>query len=45
MLSLTLRQIEYATATARHGGMTAAAAALHVSQPALSVALGCACGC
>jgi DNA-binding transcriptional LysR family regulator len=39
MLSLTLRQIEYATATARHGGMTAAAAALHVSQPALSVAL------
>ncbi|TXI01375.1 MAG: LysR family transcriptional regulator, partial [Pseudorhodobacter sp.] len=39
MLSLTLRQIEYATATARHGGMSAAAAALHVSQPALSVAL------
>lgn len=39
MLSLTLRQLEYATAVARHGGMTAAAAALHVSQPALSVAL------
>lgn len=39
MLSLTLRQIEYATATARHGGMSAAATALHVSQPALSVAL------
>lgn len=39
MLSLTLRQIEYATATAQHGGMSAAAAALHVSQPALSVAL------
>lgn len=39
MLSLTLRQLEYATAVARHGGMTAAAQALHVSQPALSVAL------
>lgn len=40
MLSLTLRQIEYAVAVARHGGMSAAATALHVSQPALSVALG-----
>ena len=40
MLSLTLRQIEYAVAVGRHGGMSAAAAALHVSQPALSVALG-----
>lgn len=39
MLSLTLRQLEYATAVARHGGMTAAAQTLHVSQPALSVAL------
>ncbi|MFT4149508.1 MAG: LysR family transcriptional regulator [Paracoccaceae bacterium] len=39
MLSLTLRQIEYVTAIARHCGMTAAAAALHVSQPSLSVAL------
>lgn len=39
MLSLTLRQIEYAVAVARHGGMSAAASALHVSQPALSVAL------
>ena len=39
MLSLTLRQLEYATAVARHGGMTAAASALNVSQPALSVAL------
>jgi DNA-binding transcriptional LysR family regulator len=40
MLSVTLRQLEYACAVARHGGMTAAAEALHVSQPALSVALG-----
>ena len=39
MLSLTLRQIEYAVAVAAQGGMSAAAAALHVSQPALSVAL------
>ena len=39
MLSLTLRQIEYASGVATHGGMSAAAAALHVSQPALSVAL------
>ena len=39
MLSTTLRQLEYVCAIARHGGLTAAAAALHVSQPALSVAL------
>lgn len=39
MLSLTLRQIEYAVAIARHGGVTAAASALNVSQPSLSVAL------
>lgn len=38
-LSLTLRQLEYAVAILRHGGLTAAAEALHVSQPALSVAL------
>lgn len=40
MLSVSLRQLEYACAVARHGGMTAAAEALHVSQPALSVAIG-----
>ncbi len=39
MLSITLRQLEYATAVARHGGITTAAEALHVSQPALSVAI------
>ena len=39
-LSITLRQLEYAVAIAQHGGVTAAAEALHVSQPALSVALG-----
>ncbi|MCU9847187.1 LysR family transcriptional regulator [Defluviimonas sp. WL0024] len=39
MLSITLRQLEYATAVARAGGMTSAAEALNVSQPALSVAL------
>lgn len=39
MLSLTLRQLEYAVAIQRHGGLTQAAEALHVSQPALSVAL------
>ncbi|MGV8986361.1 MAG: LysR family transcriptional regulator [Cypionkella sp.] len=39
MLSITLRQLEYAIAIGRHGGLTAAAEALHVSQPALSVAL------
>ena len=40
MLSLTLRQVEFALAVAHHGGMSAAAQALHVSQPALSVAIG-----
>lgn len=40
MLSVTVRQLEYAVAAAGHGGVTAAAAALHVSQPSLSVAIG-----
>lgn len=40
MLSITLRQLEYAVAVARHESVSLAAAALHVSQPALSVALG-----
>ncbi|MFN3955291.1 MAG: LysR family transcriptional regulator [Pararhodobacter sp.] len=39
MLYLTLRQIEYVTAIARAGSLSAAAAQLNVSQPSLSVAL------
>ncbi len=39
MLCLTLRQLEYVTAVAREGSLSGAALALHVSQPALSVAL------
>lgn len=39
MLYLTLRHYEYATAVAHHGSLSAAAQALHVSQPALSNAL------
>jgi DNA-binding transcriptional LysR family regulator len=39
MLSVSIRQIEYVVAVAEHGGVTSAADALHVSQPALSVAI------
>ena len=39
MLYLTLRHYEYICATAQHGSLSAAAEALHVSQPALSTAL------
>ncbi len=39
MLSISLRQYGYLVAAADHGNLTAAAAALHVSQPALSVAI------
>jgi len=40
MLSITLRQLEYAVAIGRAQSMTLAAETLHVSQPALSVAIG-----
>lgn len=39
MLSITLRQLEYAVAVGRAESVTLAAETLHVSQPALSVAL------
>ena len=39
MLYLTLRHYEYTCAVAQHGSLSAAAQALHVSQPALSTAL------
>jgi DNA-binding transcriptional LysR family regulator len=39
MLSITIRQLEYAVAVARAGGVTLAAERLNTSQPALSVAL------
>ena len=39
MLSLSLRHVEYAIAVAEHGSVSLAAAAIHVSQPALSVAI------
>ena len=39
MLYLTLRHYEYVCAIAQHGSLSAAAAAAHVSQPALSNAL------
>lgn len=39
MTRLTLRQLQYLIATARYGGLTAAAEALHVSQPSISAAI------
>lgn len=39
MLYLTLRHYEYVCAVARHGSLSAAAEAVHASQPALSAAL------
>jgi DNA-binding transcriptional LysR family regulator len=39
MLSVSIRQIEYVVAVAEQGGVTSAADSLHVSQPALSVAI------
>lgn len=40
MLHVTLRQLEYVVAVAKAGSLSAAAAVLNVSQPALSVAIG-----
>jgi DNA-binding transcriptional LysR family regulator len=39
MLSISLKQYSYLVAAAEHGNLTAAASALHVSQPAISVAI------
>jgi DNA-binding transcriptional LysR family regulator len=39
MLSISLKQYSYLVAAADYGNVTAAAAALHVSQPAVSVAI------
>jgi len=39
LLSVSIRQLEYAIAVAKHGSVTLAAEQLHVSQPALSVAI------
>ena len=39
MLHVSLRQLEYVVAVGRAGSLSAAAEALHVSQPALSVAI------
>lgn len=38
-MNLTLTQLRYVVAVARHGSITAAAKALHVSQPSISVAV------
>jgi DNA-binding transcriptional LysR family regulator len=39
MLSISLKQYSYLVAASDHGNLTAAAATLHVSQPAISVAI------
>ena len=39
MLSLTIRQLEYVAAVARHEGISSAAEMMNVSQPSISVAL------
>lgn len=39
MTRFTLRQLHYLVATARYGSLTAAAEALHVSQPSISTAI------
>jgi DNA-binding transcriptional LysR family regulator len=39
MLSVSVRQLEYAIAVSHHGSVSLAANAIHVSQPALSVAI------
>jgi len=38
-MTLTLRQLRYAIAAARHGNLTEAARALHASQPSISMAI------
>ena len=38
-MKLTFRQLQYAIAAARYGSLTAAADALHISQPSISVAI------
>lgn len=39
MLSISLKQYSYLVGAADHGNLTAAASALHISQPAISVAI------
>jgi len=38
-MKLTFRQLNYAIAAARYGSLTAAADALHISQPSISTAI------
>ena len=54
MIRVTLRQLEYFVAAARHGGAARAAESLNVSQPSISKAIadlealwgeGCSCAC